>query len=153
MRVASPGPSAGTGEQAPSSGPEGQTGGSVRISEAPPVGSCGWSADVENANVGEYPYLDCSLPHDSEYLHSFSTALAEDGADFPGEEALFDEAVQVCSPIFEDYVGRPLRGSGLRFHLLVATEPSWNQGDRESVCLIETSDLSIVIGTFEGYQP
>lgn len=82
--------------------------------------------------VSTVPTIECSEPHDSE---AFASITMDDG-DFPGDQAVQDEAIAECTIEFETFVGVDYDSSELDFAYYFPTEESWANGDREILCLI-----------------
>lgn len=95
--------------------------------------------------VSTVPTIACSEPHDSE---AFASILMDDG-DFPGDQAVQDEAVAECTIEFETFVGVDYDSSELDFAYYFPTEESWANGDREILCLIVDPDGQST-GSLEG---
>lgn len=95
------------------------------------VGDCLNDAGVEG-EVSEVPTVPCSEPHDSE---AYASILMADG-DFPGDDVVDDQAVSDCTTEFDAFVGLDYQTSALDFAYYFPTEASWEQGDREILCLI-----------------
>lgn len=126
---------------------------------APPtaaVGDCLNIADLQeqlggadSGEVMEIPTVDCGEEHDAEVL------LAYELADGPApEQELIDGVVDSqCMPQFRTYLGVAYEQSQ-RFDMftLYPTPDSWEQGDREVLCIIHTMDGSTATGSFEGAE-
>ncbi len=95
------------------------------------VGDCLNDADL-SGEVSTVPVIDCAEPHDSEAYASF---LLPDG-DYPGEDAIFEQADADCLAAFADYVGIAWEESSLQFSYYFPTTGSWESGDREVLCLV-----------------
>lgn len=95
------------------------------------VGDCLNDGDVEG-EVSSVPTVDCAEPHDSE---AYASIIMDDG-DFPGDQAVDDQAVAGCTSEFNTFVGLDYDSSTLNFSYYYPTEQSWSQGDREILCLI-----------------
>ncbi|MEP6479281.1 MAG: septum formation family protein [Rhodoglobus sp.] len=94
------------------------------------VGDCLNDGDVEG-EVSSVPITDCAKPHDSE---AFKSILMADG-DFPGDDAVTQQAIDGCTAAFTDFVGIDYDSSSLDFSYYFPTSDSWAQGDREILCL------------------
>ncbi|MGH9184367.1 MAG: septum formation family protein [Acidimicrobiales bacterium] len=102
------------------------------------VGDC-FDDPASGDSVEEVEVLDCDDPHDNEIFFLFDV----DGDEFPGESGIKNQAQDRCTDEFETYVGTSLDESELDADaLLVPTEGSWEQGDREVVCAAWNADLS-----------
>lgn len=95
------------------------------------VGDCLNDADVEG-EVSEVPTVDCAQPHDSE---AFASITMADG-DFPGEDAVKTQSQSGCTEKFNSFVGVDYGTSKLDYSYYYPTAQSWEQGDREILCLI-----------------
>jgi len=95
------------------------------------VGDCLNDGGVDG-EVSEVPTVDCAEPHDSE---AYKSIIMEDG-DYPGEDAVLSQADTDCNAAFTDFVGVTYDESVLTFAYYYPTEASWEQGDREILCLI-----------------
>jgi Septum formation len=103
------------------------------------VGDCFDTPAAEDSEVSQLVTLSCDEPHDNEAYFLFD--LDDNGGDFPGAAAIDEEGVERCSSEFEDYVGSPPEESSLTgAPLLTPSEESWEDGDREVVCVVFTTD-------------
>jgi hypothetical protein len=79
----------------------------------------------------------------------YAVADLEDG-DFPGEVAVQEASREAClGDTFEGFVGLPYDDSEILANFLYPTEESWEQGDREVVCLAFEDGIATT-GTLEG---
>jgi hypothetical protein len=76
--------------------------------------------------------VSCSEPHGAEI---YAVVGLPEG-DFPGDEAVLVQAVEVCGAEFEGFVGLPYEESVLEFSYLYPTEESWDAGDRSVTCSV-----------------
>ena len=76
--------------------------------------------------------VPCDQPHDNEIYHQFD--LPE--GDWPGEDALFEQAGQGCEAEFAAFVGLGYDESALDIAPITPVEESWDQGDREVSCAV-----------------
>lgn len=98
------------------------------------VGDC-FNSGANNEEVQSVGVVPCEAPHDSEVFHLVD--YPDDGSGFPGQEALNTFADEQCQgQAFTDYVGRVWAESRFFTSQLTPTEGSWEQGDREVVCLL-----------------
>lgn len=95
------------------------------------VGDCLNDGDVEG-EVSTVKTIDCAEPHDSE---AYASVIMDDG-DFPGDQAVEDQAVSDCTTEFTTFVGIDYNSSILNFSYYYPTSASWDQGDREILCLV-----------------
>lgn len=108
------------------------------------VGDCLNDGGTEGT-VSEVPVVDCAEPHDSE---AYASIIMEDG-DFPGDTAVEDKAIADCTTEFESFVGLAYDASTLSFAYYYPTSESWDQGDREILCLI-TDPAGKITGSLKG---
>ncbi len=95
------------------------------------VGDC-IGASTGTGEVSDVPTVPCAEPHDDEVYADFPLA---DG-DYPGEDAIFEQADQGCYDAFAPFVGIAYEDSTLDFSYYYPTSGSWAQGDRLISCLI-----------------
>ena len=75
----------------------------------------------------------CSEPHSEEV---YAVVTLPEG-DFPGDEAVADQADEVCNAEFESFVGLPYEESVLYYNYLYPSdEQSWNGGYRWATCSV-----------------
>lgn len=107
------------------------------------VGDC--LNDQDATEVDSVPAVPCDEPHDYEVYYSFDL----DAGEYPGDDAVYEDADQGCYDAFADFVGVTYEESALEFNNFVPTEGSWNElDDREIVCVVY--DAEPVTGTLEG---
>lgn len=96
------------------------------------VGDCVNDADLGDV-ITSIPIVPCTEPHDSEVYYE----LALPGSDFPGDDAVLEDAQTACFDAFETFTGIAGDDSELAFYPLTPTEDSWTQSnDRLVSCLI-----------------
>ena len=113
------------------------------------IGDCFDDGDLvlgELEEIGDVPLVECSEPHDNEVY----AVVDVDGEEFPGEQAVQDQADEACLSTFDAFVGLDYESSTLDFGWLVPTADSWNMGDRVIACFVYRMDLEKVTGTLEG---
>lgn len=93
--------------------------------------------------------VDCELPHDAEVFAVVRQGDAED-AEFPGEDALRDQADEECFSRFEDFVGIAYEESVLDIATLWPTEGAWADGDRTITCVVFHVEHDDLEGTMAG---
>jgi hypothetical protein len=108
------------------------------------VGDCLNDGGVEG-EVSTVPTVDCAEKHDSE---AYASIIMDDG-DFPGDQAVDDQAISDCTTEFNSFVGLDYQSSALDFAYYYPTEKSWANGDREILCLI-VDPAGQVTGSLEG---
>lgn len=97
----------------------------VRVGDC--LGDFGDSQQVEDVAV---------VPCDGEHAQEvYATGQVPDG-DLPGDDDLQAQAVELCTTEFQTYIGLAYEESALDFTWLQPTAESWDQGDRELVCLV-----------------
>lgn len=96
--------------------------------------------------VANVDIVECSEPHDNEIYLAFDLA---DGS-YPGEVSVEETAVQSCLAGFEPFVGQAYETSTLDIGYLFPTSETWQQGDREIVCLVYDLSGTPLTGTVEG---
>jgi hypothetical protein len=109
------------------------------------VGDCLASDPAGQGEVSEVPTVDCAEPHVSEVFH---TATIE-GDELPDAAAMEGIVNDECLTEFESFVGMPYAESALEATWLEPTADSWEQGDRELVCMV-TDPAGETTGTLEG---
>jgi hypothetical protein len=91
------------------------------------------------------PMVDCDDPHDNEV---YANLNAVDGA-FPGDDALYEEAVVRCLPLFESYVGSPYDTSRLDIVPITPLAEGWADGDRAITCVLYDLELNKLTGSMK----
>lgn len=86
--------------------------------------------------VSELPTVECDVTHEAEVV----ALVTHTGDDFDSGR-IEDEGTEGCSAGFEDYVGAPIQLTTLDMTTLSPTSESWDQGDRETVCIATGDDL------------
>lgn len=81
--------------------------------------------------VGDLEFVKCSVEHDNEAFKDSSMSDAK----FPGDDATFSAADDVCGPAFFDFIGTDNTYDGsLSYSYFVPTQDSWAKGDRAISC-------------------
>lgn len=99
------------------------------------VGDC-LDLDESDATAGEFVDLaavPCDQPHRQEVFH---LGTVEGFEVYPGPSELASSADGACLGAFEDYVGTAYLDSAIRFTYLYPSLDSWEEADREIVCLL-----------------
>jgi hypothetical protein len=78
--------------------------------------------------------VNCTTPHNAEVVGIFTL----DDGEFPGNEALVDQAGQRCP----DYVPENVDPQ-LAIYYLVPTTETWPEGDRNIICLVVSTDAPL----------
>lgn len=99
------------------------------------VGDC-VGAFGDGDAVEELPVMPCQEPHEMEV---FANSEAPDG-EYPGKDALMDRANKDCTEEFETFTGAEYSVSDLLVSYLYPTSDTWEQGDREILCVIYQGD-------------
>ena len=95
------------------------------------IGQC-FDDPSESDEVADVPIIECSEPHVNEVFYLFDLA---DGT-YPGLSSVQTSADDGCLAQFESYVGRDYQTSELGYWALYPTSASWDQDDREIVCVL-----------------
>ncbi len=93
-------------------------------------GDCLQNPDAET-EIGSVSAVPCDEPHDLEAYYLFDLPDGE----FPTREVLDQQTEEKCVEAFEPYVGIDFASSRLDARSFEPTTLSWEQGDREIVCL------------------
>ena len=101
----------------------------------PQVGECYQFASGDNTNV---TVVDCNRPHDAETFHIFHFA----GTSYPSEDEFVQESAEICTLIFEHYVGKPVEESALDYGVVAPKAESWAKGDHTVECYVFAKDDS-----------
>lgn len=114
-----------------------EDGGATSVFEAEP-GMCFNAPDEVEAQVDDLEEVPCSEPHDQEAyaVVSYSPPEGEDDDAFPGDDTLSAFADGACAQEFRDYVGIDYLDSELFFTYLLPSPRSWEDDDREVLCLV-----------------
>lgn len=98
------------------------------------VGQCFEESTVEG-QFSEVTLVNCDEPHLAEVFALLDHPAAP-GEAYPGQDAVSSFASDECVARFEPYVGQTYELSAIFFTSFTPTEGSWEQGDREIVCLL-----------------
>ena len=101
----------------------------------PQVGECYQYASGDNTNV---TIVDCNRPHDAETFHIFHFA----GTSYPSEDEFVQESDEICTLIFEHYVGKPVEESTLNYGVVAPKAETWAKGDHTVECYVFAKDDS-----------
>ena len=110
------------------------------------VGTCFDDQDSGGGEVSDVPIVDCADPHDDEVYYLFDLP----SGDFPGSSSIDEQAGAGCLAAFEPYVAEPYNTSILDIGWLDPTPDSWDQGDREIVCILYDLSLAKLTGSMQG---
>lgn len=108
-------------------------------------GDCLKIEDSLTGVVEDLEKIDCERPHNAEI---FAQKEMADG-NFPGDEAIAEQAKNYCVEEFSHFVGIPGSESELKVNFLHPSETSWDEEqDRRIQCVVIDS-ASEVTGTFK----
>ncbi|UMG91027.1 septum formation family protein [Nocardioides sp. TF02-7] len=107
--------------------------GGTSVFDAEP-GMCFLAPEEVQAQVDEMESVPCSEPHDQEAYAVVPFTGGDDA--FPGDDALSAFADGHCAQEFRDYVGVDYLDSALYFTYLLPSPRSWEQDDRDVLCLV-----------------
>ncbi|MCR2814183.1 septum formation family protein [Microbacterium sp. zg.Y1090] len=111
------------------------------------LGDClNTSALSDTTQVDSVPVVPCSEPHEDEVYYTFDSTDPE----YPGEDALVSEAGETCIAEFADFVGIAYEESALDYWPMYPSEQSWEQGDREILCMVYDPSGEKVTGSLAG---
>ncbi|MCR1782734.1 septum formation family protein [Nocardioides carbamazepini] len=100
-------------------------------------GMCFRSLDQVKAQVGDLDQVSCA---DAHALEAYAVVpYDKEGSTFPGEEELTAFADGHCAQEFRDYVGVDYLDSDLFFTYLLPSPRSWEEDDRDVLCVITTA--------------
>lgn len=102
------------------------------------VGDC-FNTDTSADVVSDVGAVPCTDPHDSEAFYLINYPAGND-EDFPVQADLDSFSDDQCVTQFESYVGVPYADSKYYVSYLQPTAESWEQDDREVVCLVVGED-------------
>lgn len=111
------------------------------------VGDC--FSTEETDEVSDVGGIPCSEPHDSE-VFALINYDADSSAEWPGQEAIDAFSDEGCTAEFEGFIGLPYAESKYYISYLQPTEGSWENGDREVVCLVVGEDGEKITGSLKG---
>lgn len=96
------------------------------------VGDC--FDDQDDESPDGFPVVPCDQPHDNEVFFAFVVP----GDDFPGQDALADQAAARCGDQpFTQYVGEPVEATALRVFYVLPSRETWERfDDRTIICAL-----------------
>ena len=97
------------------------------------IGECFQYGPNEDSDVTK---VDCNQPHDGEYFHIFDFA----GNSYPSNDEFEQESAEICSLIFEHYVGKPVEESTLDYGVVLPKAETWAKGDHTVECYVLAKD-------------
>lgn len=114
----------------------GDDGEGTSVFDAEP-GMCFHALTEVEAQVDDLDEVACTEQH---ALEAFAlVSYAEDDDTFPGADDLSAFADGHCAREFRDYVGVDYLDSSLYFTYLLPSPRSWEENDREVLCLVTTA--------------
>lgn len=96
------------------------------------VGDCLESMDWGAEGFTTVPVIPCAEEHESEV---YAAVDLPDG-DYPGDESVATQADEYCYGEFQGFVGVAWEDSAYDYGYLSPSPESWEQGDREVLCMI-----------------
>lgn len=96
-----------------------------------------------SAEVSDVQFLDCDDPHDHEVFDAFDAS----GDEYPGRATIEQLAVDGCHDRFRAVVGYPVDLTDLDVSTYFPTEDSWQDGDREVLCILFRFDGEPLVGS------
>ncbi len=110
------------------------------------VGDC-FERPSDTSAIGDFDTVNCDEPHFGEVYFKFDIA---DG-DYPGNEAVTQQANDRCISEFETYVGVTFADSIYGIFPVTPTEETWNDADdREVICVLTALDQTDIEGSKKG---
>lgn len=103
-------------------------------------GMCFAAPGAVKAEISEVEELPCDEPHAQEAYARVAYTPPSGSADtFPGQDTLSGFADGACASRFKAYVGVDYLDSSLFFTYLLPSPRSWEQDDRDVLCLVTTN--------------
>ena len=96
------------------------------------VGDCLESMDWGAEGFTTVPVIPCAEEHESEVY----AAVDLPEGDYPGDESVATQADEYCYGEFQGFVGVAWEDSAYDYGYLSPSPESWEQGDREVLCMI-----------------
>lgn len=96
------------------------------------VGDCLETLDWSAEGFSTVPVIPCAEEHESEI---YAAVDLPDG-DYPGDDSVATQADDYCYGQFEGFVGVAWEDSAFDYGYLSPSPESWEQGDREVLCMI-----------------
>lgn len=112
------------------------------------LGDCFDNPEDPTAPVSSLAAVPCEDPHDNQVFALID--FPEGGDAFPGAQAIRDFATDACLEQFEPFVGRSYEESRFDISALYPSAESWDQGDREVICVLLDTAGEPWTGTAEG---
>ena len=112
------------------------------------VGDCFDDGSTFNDDeVNSVPGVPCAQPHDNEVYALFDVT----NTSFPGDD-MARIAHEGCLARFEGFVGKDYDSSQLDIATLYPSPESWQQNDREVVCVVYDMDQNKLTGSVKGLR-
>ena len=109
--------------------------GSVRAT-AVDTGDCIETIPADNARVARLPKVACDKPHEGEVY----ARIAVTGDAFPGQSTLERDFRDRCAAALASYSPKAAIDPDIDSYVLYPTQVTWNNGDRDVVCIATTKD-------------
>ncbi|WP_454293482.1 septum formation family protein [Salana multivorans] len=100
----------------------------VAVTELAP-GNC---LDLDSLDDTSILQLPCAEPHDSEVI----SLLSFSGTAYPGEQTLYDDAVDQCYQPVAEAIPPRVDPINLYVDAFVPTQEEWDAGSRQAACLL-----------------
>lgn len=141
-----------------------ESGDPVDTGDPDPTGSTGPEEDGQLTNFFDLKIGDCfDIPDDGdgqallystcEVAHmyeAYSVAVMEGDSTFPGDDAVYEYADEVCNDAFQGYVGSNHGSSSFTYQYIVPSQGTWeNMNDREILCTVTPKSGSTTTGSAE----
>jgi Domain of unknown function (DUF4190)/Septum formation len=104
------------------------------------VGDCIATMPADNARVTTMPKVSCTTPHEGEVYDQIRVTEAS----FPGQPTLESEYQSRCRSSLMSYAPSAADSSDVGIYLLYPSQSTWDQGDRDVVCIATTTDKRTV---------
>lgn len=110
------------------------------------VGDC--TGELPAGATKTVTLIPCGQAH---YWEAFNASTLTDAA-YPGEAAISEKAIAVCTAAFKDFVGIAANTSSRRFTYFYPNQTTWNSAnDRQVLCLAGSPEGNIT-GTLKGVK-
>lgn len=109
-------------------------------------GQCFLAPEEVEAQISDLDEVDCGKAHDHEAYAVVPYKSGDPeatGDEFPGDDALNAFANGACAQSFGAYVGVDYPDSELFFTYLLPSPRSWQENDRDVVCLITNAGTQL----------
>jgi hypothetical protein len=111
------------------------------------TGDC-LNVDAGSGKLVSVPVVPCDEDHKSEVFASFDN---KDAKKYPGSQKLEKEANSTCKSEFSSFIGIDYDDSKLEFWPVYPSSASWEDGDRETLCVV-TKPGKETVGSYEGAE-